>query len=267
MTDSVNDSKRLSEATDESRLNLDVIARRMPRKSPYLTPETVCVTTLKQLLAEYCASTAAADQSDMFIADGNSGGPDDINVFYAGNPYFLERKCVSIVGTREVSEAGYARATRLAKELAVQGIVVVSGLAKGVDTAALTGAISVGGKTIAVIGTPLDKAYPAENKVLQEEIWRSHLLMTPFAKGEAVFQSNFPKRNRMMAAISDATVIVEASDTSGTLHQARECQRLGRPLFIMRSVAENYNLKWPKSFLNSRNCYVLDDTDDILKAI
>lgn len=239
----------------------------MSRKPPYTAPLDVSATTLKQLLAEYRGASADVTQADMFNSAEVAGGRDDIRVFFAGNPHFLEHKCVSIVGTREVSRDGYARASRLAKELAALNVAVVSGLAKGVDTSALTGAISAGGKAIAVIGTPLDKAYPAENKNLQEEIWRHHLLITPFAYGEAVFQSNFPKRNRMMAAISDATVIVEASDTSGTLHQAKECQRLGRPLFIMRSVAENQNLKWPKSFLSSGNSFILDDTRDILKVI
>src|SRR5205814_51885 len=110
--------------------------------------------------------------------------------------------------------------------------VIVSGLARGIDTAALMGAIEKGGRTVAVIGTPLDKAYPAENADLQTEIYSHHLLVTPFRIGEQVFKANFPKRNRVMAAISDATVIIEASDTSGTLHQAAECEKLGRWLFI-----------------------------------
>jgi DNA processing protein len=191
----------------------------------------------------------------------------DVPIHYAGDLEILRSKCVSIVGTREVSEMGYLRASRLARELVSFGVAVVSGLAKGVDTAALTSAIKHGGKTVAVIGTPLDKAYPAENARLQEEIWRTHLLVSPFRSGEAVFRSNFPKRNRVMAALSDATVIVEASDTSGTLHQAAECQRLGRWLFIMKSVAEDPALNWPKSFLDKPKTMVLEKTSDILDAV
>ena len=146
-------------------------------------------------------------------------------------------------------------------------MVVVSGLALGIDTAALASAIQHHGRVAAVIGTPLSKAYPAENGPLQERIWREHVLLTPFAEGETVFRSNFPKRNRVMAAVSDATVIVEASDTSGTLHQAAECQRLGRWLFIMRSVAEDRALKWPASFLGKSNTAVLDRTEEIVTAI
>src|SRR5437879_3348576 len=83
---------------------------------------------------------------------------------------------------------------------------------------------------------------------LQERIYREHLLTSQFAPGKMVFQSNFPERNRLMAAISDATVIVEASDTSGSLHQAAECVHLGRWLFIAKSLAENPSFRWPKDF-------------------
>jgi DNA processing protein len=131
----------------------------------------------------------------------------------------------------------------------------------------LTGAIEAGGRVVAVIGTPLDKAYPAENAELQKAIYRDHLLVSPFPSGEQVFPSNFPKRNRVMAALSDATVIVEASDTSGTLHQAAECQRLGRWLFIMRSVAEDRKLKWPVKFIGKPKVAVLASTADILDVV
>jgi DNA processing protein len=145
--------------------------------------------------------------------------------------------------------------------------VVVSGLAKGIDTAALTGAIEAGGRVIAVIGTPLDKASPIENAELQQEIYRNHLLVSPFPTGEQVFPSNFPKRNRLMAALSDATVIVEASDTSGTLHQAVACQELGRWLFILRSVVDNPKVTWPRRFLPEPHTAVLDRTSDVFGKI
>jgi DNA processing protein len=166
-----------------------------------------------------------------------------------------------------VSEEGRRRACRLAKELVLSGVTIVSGLAKGVDTAAMSCAVEAGGSTVGVIGTPLDKAYPAENARLQEQVYSDHLLLTPFRAGEAVFKGNFPKRNRVMAAISDATVIVEASDTSGTLHQAAECGRIGRWLFIMKSVAEDPRLTWPKSFIGKPQVAVLASTQDILDVV
>jgi DNA processing protein len=151
--------------------------------------------------------------------------------------------------------------------LAQRGITVVSGLARGVDAAAHLGALEENGHTVAVIGTPLDRAYPAENASLQEDIYRKHLLLTPFPIGERVYPSNFPKRNRVMAAVSDATVIVEASDTSGTLHQAAECGLLGRWLFIMKSVADNPDLKWPAKFIGKERVAILSSTMQIINAI
>lgn len=239
----------------------------MPPRSPYHRPLSAQTASLKEILTESGRATLDERQFDLLRRPGREGGKDDVRVFLAGDRSLLRQKCVSIVGTREVSPEGWQRAAQLARGLAKYGVVVVSGLAKGIDTAALSSAIKSGGKTIAVIGTPLAKAYPAENWQLQEEIWRHHLLMTPFAEGEQVFKSNFPKRNRVMAAISDATVIIEASDTSGSLHQAAECQRLGRWLFIAKSVADDPVLKWPKSFLGQPKAAVLERTEDILSAI
>jgi DNA processing protein len=239
----------------------------MPRRARYLPPTETAETTLNELLAQSGRRGLDERQSDLLRSDGLKGGKGDVRIFYSGDSSLLAKRCVSIVGTRGVSDAGWVRATRLARELVESEIVIVSGLAKGVDTAALISAINAGGKTIGVIGTSLSKAYPFENHELQETIWRRHLLMTPFAPGENVLKTNFPKRNRVMAAVSDATVIVEASDTSGTLHQAAECERLGRWLFIMKSVAEDPTLKWPSSFLQGPKTAVLMRTDEILKAI
>ena len=191
----------------------------------------------------------------------------DIPIYVAGNVELLGRPTVSIVGTREVSDDGRRRASKLAKELCAAGVVVMSGLAKGVDTASHKAAVEAGGNTVAVIGTPLEKAYPAENAALQEWIYNEHLLVSPFAAGERTFKASFPKRNRVMAALSDATVIVEASDTSGTLHQAAECGRLGRWLFILQSVVDNPGLTWPRRYVGNGNVAVLSKTSDIIDAI
>ncbi|OOO15696.1 DNA processing protein DprA [Agrobacterium pusense] len=188
-------------------------------------------------------------------------------IYCAGNIELLTKPCISVIGARSVSDEGRARASRVAKELAKAGVVVTSGLAKGVDTSAHRGAIDVGGSTMAVIGTPLDKVYPAENSSLQQTIYSKHLLISQFRRGERTFQSDFPKRNRLMAALSDGSVIVEASDTSGTLHQAAECIRLGRWLFIMQSVVNNDKLSWPARFLNNPRTVVLSKIEDVLTRI
>lgn len=226
----------------------------------------------------YKGPTAVVERSlvDLLRSTDRALGPQQLrfvgqeqpqDLYLAGDLELVNRPCVAVVGTREVSEAGRARASRLARELVAAGVVVVSGLARGVDTAAMTAAIEAGGKVIGVIGTPLDKAYPAENAALQHVVYEEHLLLTPFPEGERVYRSNFPRRNRTMAAISHATIVVEASDTSGTLHQAAECQRLGRWLFILRSVAEDARVSWPARFLGQPHTRVLSETSEVVTAL
>jgi DNA processing protein len=188
------------------------------------------------------------------------------NLYIAGDPELARRRLVSIVGSRRATDDGKARARKLAQGLVSHGIVVVSGLAEGIDTAALEGALDARGRVVAVIGTPLARAYPASNAVLQQTVWAEHLLISPFPQGYPTSPRDFPHRNKIMAAISDATVIIEASDTSGSLHQAAECQpsRLNRPLFIARSVVNNPDLTWPKKFVDAGNVHVLTEVEDVL---
>jgi DNA processing protein len=156
-------------------------------------------------------------------------------LYLAGDPsVFSSGSRVSIVGSREASDQGKNRAARLARALVSRGVVVVSGLAEGIDTVAHTTAIEAGGRTIAVLGTPLDQYFPASNRALQERIMREHLAISQFSKlGGA---KNFPMRNRTMALLTEATVIVEAGEKSGTAHQGWEALRLGRLLFLMESL-------------------------------
>ncbi len=173
---------------------------------------------------------------------------------------------VSIVGSREASADALRRAARLARELAAKRVVIVSGLAKGIDTAAHTGAIEGGGRTIAVLGTPLDQAYPKENRALQDRLMREHLVISQYAPGHPVQRANFPRRNRTMALLSQATVIVEAGESSGSLSQGWEALRLGRALFIMRSVADDKALRWPREMLGY-GAQILTSTEDVLEVL
>lgn len=169
----------------------------------------------------------------------------------AGDASLLESGVrVAIVGSRKASETGLTRARILADALVKRGITVVSGLAEGVDAAAHTQAIAAGGRTIAVLGTPLDEFYPKANRALQERIMAEHLAVSQFASGTKTQPNHFPLRNRTMALISDATVIVEAAERSGTVHQAWEALRLGRLLFLMESLASNTELTWPAQLIH-----------------
>lgn len=173
---------------------------------------------------------------------------------------------VSIVGSRRASEDGLRRAAKLARILAEHQVVVISGLAEGIDAAAHRSAIDNGGRTVAVIGTPLDQAYPAKNATLQAEIAAKHLLVSQFGPGTAVQRQNFPIRNRTMALLVDASVIVEADNTSGSLSQGWEALRLGRSLFIMKSILDRTHLEWPSKMLNY-GAQVLDDPDALLEGL
>lgn len=156
---------------------------------------------------------------------------------------------VAIVGTRSASNEGLSATKRLSRELAIHGVVVVSGLAEGIDTAAHTAAIEAGGMTIAVLGTPLDQVYPKQNVDLQAKISSKFLTVSQFPSGYPIQRQNFVLRNRTMALLSDATVIMESGEKGGALHQGWEAIRLGRPLFIRRSVMEDERLSWPREMM------------------
>lgn len=230
-----------------------------PRGPKYVPPVSVEQRAIGDLLAIGGRDTLAPKQMDFLNAAAN--------LFCAGNVALLANRCIAVIGARKASDLGRRRARQLGRQLAAAGVVVVSGLAEGIDTEALTGAIEAGGSVVAVIGTPLDQAYPAKNKALQEAIYRDHLLISQFQPGTRVFPSNFPARNRTMAALSDASVVIEASDTSGTLHQAAECQRLGRWLVIAKSVVENQELTWPEKFVGQPRTLILESTSSLLGEI
>jgi DNA processing protein len=173
---------------------------------------------------------------------------------------------VSIVGSRKASSEGLETAARVARVLVKNQAVIVSGLALGIDTAAHKGAIAAGGRTIAVIGTPLDRFYPPQNAELQKEIMRNHLVISQFPIGHKTMPRDFPFRNRTMALVSDATVIIEAGETSGTLHQGWEALRLGRSLFIWRTILENKKLNWPQEMLNY-GAMVISDPKEMLETL
>ncbi len=180
-------------------------------------------------------------------------------LFLAGDQSLLQsRPRVSIVGARRATDDGIRRAGKLARMLVRHNVIVVSGLAAGVDTAAHQAAMDAGGRTIAVIGTPLDIVYPRQNRQLQDRIAREHLVVSQYPPGHPTLRANFPRRNRTMALIVDASVIVEASDTSGSLSQGWEALRLNRELFIMRSILDQAELRWPKD-MQHYGAQVLDD--------
>jgi DNA processing protein len=172
------------------------------------------------------------------------------SLFTAGDASLLRRgPRVSIVGSRNASNEALRRTRVLARSLVERGMIIVSGLAIGIDTVAHETALELGGHTIAVLGTPLDEFFPPQNRALQETLMRDELVVSQFPLGSPIQPKNFPMRNRTMALLSDATIIVEATEKSGTVHQGWESLRLGRLLFILENLATKPGLSWPSEML------------------
>jgi DNA processing protein len=190
--------------------------------------------------------------------------------YYRGDISLLDSRCVSVVGTRHPSERGEFAARRVARALADGGITVVVGLAAGIDTAAAREALDAGGRVIGVIGTPIDRYYPRENRDLQERVATGHLLISQvpiYRYDHQPFRTKryyFPERNVTMAALSEATVIVEAGETSGTRTQAKACIDQGKRLILLPGVVEGTS--WAKEFVK-RGAVVASSVTDVTRVL
>jgi DNA processing protein len=175
-------------------------------------------------------------------------------LYYRGYWDLVYSRSVAVVGTRKPTSEGLLRTRKLVRHLVEDGFTIVSGLAAGVDTKAHETALEANGRTIAVIGTPLSFAYPRDNAGLQERIGNDFLVISqvPVQRWEKQDhrwnRAFFPERNVTMSALTEATIIVEASETSGTLIQARAALKQGRKLFILDSNFDKAGITWPKKF-------------------
>jgi len=172
---------------------------------------------------------------------------------------------VAVIGTRQPSSKGIKAATKITKTLVDNKAIVVSGLARGIDTIAHKTAIECKGKTIAVLGTPLNRFYPSENRDLQKLIMREHMAISQYPLGSITRPKHFVLRNRTMALISNASIIVEAGESSGVISQGWETLRLGRPLFFWKTLIEK-DIKWTKEMIKYGAC-VLESIRDLRRAI
>ena len=178
----------------------------------------------------------------------------------------LERPAVALVGSRAASPHGLAVAERLAADLAARGLVVVSGLARGVDSAAHRGALSGGGSTIAVLGSGADVIYPAEHAALARDIEATGVVMSELVPGTPPLPLFFPLRNRIISGLSRAVVVIEAGEKSGSLITARLALDQGRDVLAV-----------PGNILSGRNrgahallrdgAKIVEDADDILEEL
>ena len=153
-------------------------------------------------------------------------------LFYQGNIDLLELPKVAVVGSRDSSKLGNQSVQKIIKELNNE-LIIVSGLARGIDTAAHMAALQNGGRTIAVIGTGLDVFYPKANKKLQAYIGKNHLVLSEYGPGEQPLKFHFPERNRIIAGLCRGVIVAEAKMRSGSLITCERAMEEGRDVFAI----------------------------------
>lgn len=175
-----------------------------------------------------------------------------------------DKRAVSVVGSRQSTLYGRECAEKLAYQLVQTGFVVVSGLARGIDTAAHRGALRGGGRTLAVLGGALDCLYPAENSALAREIAERGAVLSEFPLGRQPDKTTFPMRNRIISGLSMGTVVVEARLGSGALITAAQALEQGRAVFAVPGRIDSSSSKGAHQLLKS-GARLLESVDDILE--
>jgi DNA processing protein len=209
------------------------------------------ITTATVLDDDYPANLRTIHNRPPFIFVRGSLTPDD-------------ERSVAVVGTRRASDAGVGRARDVATGLVGAGYTVVSGLADGVDTAAHLAALESGGRTVAVIGTGLRRTYPAKNASLQQRIADEGAVVSQFWPDSPPTKTSFPMRNVVMSGLARATVVIEASHTSGARMQARFALEHGRPLFLIESLLEH---EWARQYAERPGAYVVRTADEVVERV
>lgn len=172
---------------------------------------------------------------------------------------------ISVVGSRKCTDYGIENAKRICADLAKEGVVIVSGLAKGIDAAAHTAALEAGVKTIAFLGNGIDVVYPPENKALTEAIKKNGAIMSEYVPGTGPFGKNFPIRNRLIAAFSKGTLVVEADEVSGALITAEYALENGKDVYAVPGDVGRTMSSGCNSIIKSGSAKLTDCADDILE--
>lgn len=176
-----------------------------------------------------------------------------------------DARSVALVGGRQASAAGTAAAGELAAAAAANGICVVSGLARGIDTAAHWGALEAGGRTLAVLGSGVDTITPEENRGLAAAVQDSGALISQFALGAPGTRSTFPMRNAVIAGLAQVSVVVEAQPKSGSFNQIAHAVRLGRTVGLYRPLMAG--VPGVEELLGLQGVHYVDSSDDIQQLV
>jgi len=186
-------------------------------------------------------------------------------LFYLGELRDDDARSIAVVGTRDATPDGIRRAGRMSRLLAEKGITVVSGLAKGIDTAAHRAALTAGARTIAVLGTGITRCYPPENADLAAEITDSGALVSQFWPTSPPGRYTFPRRNVVTSGISQGTVVIEASSTSGAKMQARLALEHGKKVFLVQSLVTTQ--AWARDYVERRGAIEVADVDEVSRQV
>jgi DNA processing protein len=186
-----------------------------------------------------------------------------ILLFARGRLELLQPFHFAVVGTRRPTPYGLAVAERLAADLARAGLTIVSGMARGIDTAAHKGALSAGGDTIAVLGCGVDIIYPSENRRLAADLAARGLIISEYAMGSVAFPQNFPVRNRIISGMSTGTLVVEGAQYSGSAITAKLAIDQGREVF---AIPGNITSKssWGPNLLIKQGAKLVQDWNDVI---
>ncbi len=189
-----------------------------------------------------------------------------ILLFARGRLELLESIMLGVVGTRRPTPYGLAATERLSADLANAGLTVVSGMARGIDTAAHRGAFSVGGDTVAVFGCGVDVIYPSENRKLAAELAAKGLILSEFPMGSTAFPQNFPIRNRIISGMSVGVLVVEGAQYSGSAITAKLALDQGREVFAVPGNITS-KLSWGPNLLIKQGAKLVQDWNDVVAEL
>ncbi len=237
--------------------------------------------SVAQTIASGCSYEEAADQAErvkragaVLVTIQDPDYPEQLKQIYdpplvlfaRGRTELLARKSLGVVGTRRPTPYGIAATERLTSELARTGLVITSGMARGIDTAAHRAALSVGGDTIAVFGSGVDHIYPAENRRLSDDIATNGLLLSEFPMGSPGHPQNFPVRNRIISGLSVGVLLVEGAQYSGSAITAQLAMEQGREVFAVPGNITS-KLSWTPNLLIKQGAKLVQTAEDVLAEL
>jgi DNA processing protein len=209
------------------------------------------------------------------IAAGTEGYPRPLEALGEDSPLILyirggwrdeDRHALAIVGSRNATGYGLRMTARVAEELGARGITIVSGMAMGIDAEAHSSAMASGGRTLAVLGSGVDVAYPASNRALMKKVEKQGALISEFAPGARGHKLNFPVRNRLISALSLGVLVVEAAKKSGSLITAGHAMDQGRPVFAVPGNADSANSEGTNELIR-KGARVLTEPGQVLDEL